>query len=75
MSDADDEFAVCPNCMGDGSVPCYCAGDFCLCDNAGDAECPTCGGDRYVTHERFDKYLQNRREAREMLRKAMEEWA
>ena len=42
MSDDDyEEYdgVQCPRCDGSGTVPCYCGGDLCVCDNNGE-----CGG-------------------------------
>lgn len=29
-------------CGGTGYLNCYCGGDFCICGNFGEAECPGC---------------------------------
>lgn len=30
------------SCCGTGSLNCYCGGDFCVCHNHGETECPGC---------------------------------
>lgn len=69
--DDPDDYEVCPNCMGDGEVPCHCGGDLCFCDNHGDAPCPTCHGEGEVTHERAERYFENLRRQQEMMREIM----
>ena len=69
----DDEYEyadlpMCPNCMGSGEVPCHCGGDLCVCENHGDAPCPTCVGEGSVTEERYNRYMENLRQQREMMR-------
>lgn len=65
--DYDDDLEVCPNCMGAGEVPCHCGGDLCICENHGDAPCPTCDGEGEVTHERAERYLKRQREFAEAI--------
>ncbi len=65
----EDDFEVCPRCMGDREVPCHCGGDLCICDNHGDAPCPTCHGEGEVTHERAERYLAEQRRFHEAMRK------
>lgn len=64
----DDDGVTCPRCMGDGTVNCYCAGDFCICDNFGDADCPVCHTEGTVTPEREAGYFKSLAEQRELLR-------
>jgi len=35
----------CETCHNTGYVNCYCGGDLCICENNGEEECPSCGGD------------------------------
>ena len=67
----DDGSVPCPHCYGDGTVNCYCAGDFCICDNHGDATCYVCGGDGDVSEEREKRYLENQRKNAELMREIM----
>lgn len=30
------------SCAGTGMLNCYCGGDFCVCHNHGEIECPGC---------------------------------
>lgn len=69
----EEEMSICPRCMGMGSVRCLCAGDFCICDNHGDADCPTCDGEGEVTEGRFERYMQDQREMHEAFQKVMQE--
>lgn len=42
----DERDAIwCDRCQGTGSVDCYCGGDFCVCANGGERDCPRCGGE------------------------------
>lgn len=34
----ETEMAICPHCMGLGTVECRCGGDLCVCDNYGDRD-------------------------------------
>ena len=61
----DDDPAICPKCMGQCSVDCYCGGDLCVCDNYGEMDCPLCHGEGHVSTALYDKYLENRRKANE----------
>lgn len=67
--DTRDTHETCPNCIGDGEVPCHCGGDLCICENYGDAPCPTCHGEGEVTHERAERYMAAQREFAEQMRK------
>lgn len=61
----------CPHCDGGGEVPCYCGGDFCICDNYGYETCRVCGGEGEVSQERYDLYFENQRKNAELLRAAL----
>ena len=67
----DDDYQICPRCNGDGEINCYCAGDFCICDNHGEAPCPLCHGEREVTDKIADKYLKREAEFMEVMRTAL----
>ncbi len=67
------EGVVCPNCMGDGSVNCYCGGDLCVCLNYGERDCPTCHAEGEVSSERANRYFQSQREAAEAYRRVFKE--
>jgi hypothetical protein len=58
----DDGEEICPRCMGSCTVDCHCGGDLCLCENQGDAPCPTCHGEGFVSHERAERYFERQRE-------------
>mgnify|MGYP006909096115 CR=1 FL=1 len=80
MSDPDqfdyydqDDYQVCPRCDGHRYIHCYCAGDFCVCDNQGEKECPFCGGDGEVENERAEAFLKREAETRAILHKAWED--
>lgn len=70
----DDNWTVCDRCNGDGTVNCYCAGDFCLCGAESDKPCPVCGGEfgteGYITKELAEKRAKSQREFMERLRAA-----
>lgn len=66
----DRDGVICPRCSGDGTVDCYCGGDFCVCDNHGERDCPTCHGEGEVSEQREAQYLENQRLAHEAMRKA-----
>lgn len=53
----DPDVATCPKCGGMGSVPCYCGGDLCVCENYGEKDCALCGGEGDVTGEVHDRYV------------------
>lgn len=55
----DPSTAICPHCMGIGTVSCHCGGDQCYCENHGEAPCPVCWEEGEVTHERHDAYMDN----------------
>lgn len=79
MSDVDDYYidpddhCVCPNCMGVRVVDCHCGGDLCLCQNYGEKDCPTCGGEGEVTKERYDRYMDNLAAFHAAFRRIMED--
>lgn len=58
----DDDLVPCPRCQGDGSVECYCGGDFCICENYGERDCPTCYGEGDVSEKREATYLEHQRQ-------------
>lgn len=67
--DEDRDGVICPRCMGDGSVNCYCGGDLCVCWNYGERDCPTCHGEGEVSEERQAKYFESQRAAAEAYRR------
>jgi len=67
-NDDPDDGAICPRCMGDGSVSCHCGGDLCVCDNYGDRDCPVCFGEGNVSPEREAQYLRAEGEAMAAIR-------
>lgn len=71
--DDDGEGPPCPRCDGDGTVNCYCGGDFCVCENYGEKDCPLCHGEGVADPERAEKYLETEREMVTFLRNALEE--
>lgn len=64
---------VCPRCMGDGSVECYCGGDLCACLNYGERDCPTCYGEGEVSPERETTYFERQRQMHAAMRAVMKE--
>lgn len=67
-----DGHVLCPRCDGHQEVPCYCGGDFCICENYGDKPCPLCGGayggEGYVSEERAEQYLRKQAEFHAVIR-------
>ncbi len=41
-------------CGGTGSLNCFCGGDFCVCHNHGEVECPGCEDCERENDECFD---------------------
>ena len=37
-----DDYVLVDSCGGSGTIHCYCGGDFCVCHNHGEIECPGC---------------------------------
>lgn len=60
--DMPEGCCICDRCDGRGNVQCYCAGDFCLCGAEDDLTCPVCGGDTWITQERYEKRAKIHRE-------------
>ena len=58
----EGEGCMCPRCMGQGSLNCYCGGDQCYCENQGDVDCSLCLGDGEVSQERYDAYCKRENE-------------
>jgi hypothetical protein len=69
----DDQSAVCPRCMGDGSVDCNCGGDLCVCENYGYMDCPLCHGEGAISTSLYDRYLEQRRKAHEAFTKVWDQ--
>lgn len=59
----DEDMVICDRCNGDGTVNCYCAGDFCLCGQQDEKPCPVCGGE-YGTEGLITKELAEKRAAK-----------
>lgn len=81
MSDEPDDYEYedfddgppCPRCDGQRTVNCYCGGDFCICENYGERDCPLCFGEGVADPKRAEKYLENEREMMAVMRKAWDE--
>jgi len=69
----DDQSERCPKCNGARTVDCHCGGDFCVCENYGEMDCPVCHGEGVVSTERAERYYQNLRKHREALAAALKD--
>lgn len=67
----DDNWVVCDECNGDGTVNCYCGGDFCLCGMHDEKPCPVCGGEYgtggFITKELWENRAKAHRELMEAI--------
>lgn len=45
------------HCCGTGSLSCLCGGDFCVCHNHGETECPGCSDCEFWDWEDGDDYF------------------
>ncbi|MGV3580030.1 hypothetical protein [Brevundimonas sp.] len=67
----DEGGVVCPKCMGDRTVDCYCGGDLCFCENYGERDCPVCHGEGEVSEAREETYFESQRRMHAAFQSAM----